>query len=327
VQVTLITDQDAAQYPVESLPELLEAGKGLVWVDVPVPDEQAMNVLSEVFGFHPRAVAECAERNHVPRAHLYPDHLFVVLHAPEEGVGGHVHYVELDQFIGRGYLVTLHGPLAPSVPVDTALRETRAVLQRVEAGRIRPRSAFRLSHAIVSTLIRHEEDFVARRARTVGALEQRVIAGGAKDPERFLDELFRVRHELLAVRTMAAQSVEIYGRLTKSASAVTGEDRKLLSDIMNQYHHVRRVADSQREFLQGVIDFYRAQTDTKMLIAAERLAVIAAVTLPVTAISSVLGMNVIANADTDFVLAPVLIAVMVAISVVLLAWTRRKGWW
>ena len=168
---------------------------------------------------------------------------------------------------------------------------------------------------------------MARRARTVGALEQRVIAGGAKDPERFLDELFRVRHELLAVRTMAAQSVEIYGRLTKSASAVTGEDRKLLSDIMNQYHHVRRVADSQREFLQGVIDFYRAQTDTKMLIAAERLAVIAAVTLPVTAISSVLGMNVIANADTDFVLAPVPIAVMVAISVVPLAWTRRKGWW
>ena len=94
---------------------------------------------------------------------------------------------------------------------------------------------------------------------------------------------------------------------------------------MNQYHHVRRVADSQREFLQGVIDFYRAQTETKMLIAAERLAVIAAVTLPVTAISSVLGMNVIANADTDFVLAPVLIAVMVAISAVLLAWTRRTG--
>ena len=74
----------------------------------------------------------------MPRAHVYPDHLFVVLHAPEEGEGGHVHYVELDQFIGRGYLVTVHGPLAPSVPLDTALRETRAVLQRVEAGRLRP---------------------------------------------------------------------------------------------------------------------------------------------------------------------------------------------
>jgi magnesium transporter len=327
VQVTLITDRDAKPHPVEALPTLLERKQGLVWVDIPVPDESEVRVLTEVFGFHPRAVHDCTERNHVPRVHVYPDHLFVVLHAPEEGVGGHVHYVELDQFIGRGYLVTLHGPLAPSVPVETALRETRAVLQRIQAGRLRPESAFRLSHAIVSTLVRHEEDFVARRARAVGVLEQQVIAGDTKDPEQFLDELFRVRHELLAVRTMAAQSVEIYGRLTKSVPAVDHEDRLQLTDIMDQYHHVRRLADSQREFLQGVIDFYRAQTDTKMLIAAERLAVIAAVTLPVTAVSSVLGMNVIVNGRTDFVLTPILLVLMVAISAVLLRWTKRKGWW
>jgi len=64
-----------------------------------------------------------------------------------------------------------------------------------------------------------------------------------------------------------------------------------------------------------------------MMIAAERLAVIAAVTLPVTAISSVLGMNVIVNSETDFVLAPILILVMAAISGVLLLWTKRRGWW
>ena len=50
-------------------------------------------------------------------------------------------------------------------------------------------------------------------------------------------------------------------------------------------------------------------------------------TLPVTAISSVLGMNVIVNSDTDFVLAPILILVMAAISGVLLLWTKRRGWW
>jgi len=142
-----------------------------------------------------------------------------------------------------------------------------------------------------------------------------------------LEELFRVRQELLAVRTMAAQSKEVYGRLTTSAQAVEKADRRLLEDVMDQYNHLRRVADGQREFLQGVIDFYRARTDTKMTVAAERLTVVAAVTLPITAISSVLGMNVIVNSDTDFVLAPILILVMAAISAVLLGWTKRKGWW
>ena len=58
------------------------------------------------------------------------------------------------------------------------------------------------------------------------------------------------------------------------------------------------MADAQREYLQGVIEFYQTRTNTKMTIAAERLAVIAAVTLPVTAVSSIMGMNVIVNDST-----------------------------
>jgi magnesium transporter len=70
-------------------------------------------VLSEVFGFHPLAIRSCIERNAVPKVRAYPDHIFVVLHGPELGTGGHVHYVELDQFIGPRYVVTVHGPGQP----------------------------------------------------------------------------------------------------------------------------------------------------------------------------------------------------------------------
>ena len=43
-------------------------------------------------------------------------HVFIVVHAPEIGAGGHVHYLELDQFVGENFLVTVHGPLSPKVP-------------------------------------------------------------------------------------------------------------------------------------------------------------------------------------------------------------------
>ena len=66
--------------------------------------------------------------------HVYPDHLFLVIHAPEIGSGGHVHYLELDQFIGEHYLVTVHGPLNPKVPLEAALRETPAVARADGAG-------------------------------------------------------------------------------------------------------------------------------------------------------------------------------------------------
>ncbi len=145
IDVRVVTGDGVEQHPVEELARLLARHDGLVWVDIPVCDEEAARVLTEVFGFHPLAVRACIERNAVPKVHAYRDHVFVVLHAPELGRGGHVHYVELDQFIGPGYLVTVHGPVNPAVPPETAQRETRAVLRRIQAGRLRPTSAFELS--------------------------------------------------------------------------------------------------------------------------------------------------------------------------------------
>ena len=92
----------------------------VVWVDIPDCDQQAVDVLSGVFGFHPIAVRDCVERNHVSKVHIYPEYVFSVLHAPKVGKRGHVHYVELDQFVGRNYLVTVHGPLNPAVPPEVA---------------------------------------------------------------------------------------------------------------------------------------------------------------------------------------------------------------
>ena len=63
-----------------------------------------------------------------------------------------------------------------------------------------------------------------------------------------------------------------------------------------------------------MIEFYQTRTNTKMTIAAERLAVIAAVTLPITALSSIMGMNVIVNDSTHVGWLVVLLAVMPVMS-------------
>jgi Mg2+ and Co2+ transporter CorA len=259
--------------------------------------------------------------------HVYADHVFVALHSPELGKGGHVHHLELDQFVGPGYLVTAHGPLDPEVIPGLEFRETAAVLKRIEAGRFHPARSFDLSHAIVSAMIRHQEGFLGILALEVGLLEQRVIAEEKEDPELFLEELFRARHGLIAVRTLAALSREIYGRLATLTRFVPADAQPLVADTADQLGRIAAMADGETEFLQAVIEFHQAMTNTKMTIAAERLAVIAAVTLPVTAISSVYGMNIIANDATDFWHLAVVLLAMATISGTLLRWAKRQGWW
>ncbi len=229
--------------------------------------------------------------------------------------------------LASDFLVTVHGPISPKVPLEAALRETSAVGARMESGRLRPTSPFALTYAIVSTIARREAEMVAEIADEVGLLEQRVMSEADEDPQAFLGELFAARHELLAIKTMAEQGSEIYRRAIKLTRFAPPEGLELMMDVLDQYETVTHISDSQLLFLVGVTEFYRARTDTKMSIAAERLAVIAALTLPVTSLSSVVGMNVIVNDSTRWTSLIVLLLIMLIMSLLLLRWAHKQGWW
>jgi len=317
-----VSDREVAELPV-----LRKRSDRFLWLDIPEWSGDAEAISANEFHFHPMAITESRNRNHVPRVHVYPHHLFIVVHAPEIGEGGHVHYLELDQFVGENFLVTVHGPLNPKVPLDAALRETNAVAARVDSGRLRPTFPFGLAYAIVSSITRREAEMVAEIAGEVGLLEQRVMAEAEEDPQPFLGQLFALRHELLTIKTMAEQGREIYRRAIKLTRFAPPEGLELMKDVLDQYETVAHISDSQLRFLIGVTEFYRARTDTKMTIAAERLAVIAALTLPITSLSSVMGMNVIVNESTRWIPLIIVLLIMLVISLTLLRWARKQGWW
>jgi magnesium transporter len=314
------------------LPELLGRDDGFLWLDIPDCDDEAAAVLSETFGFHPHAVSDCREKRRIPKVHTYADHVFLVLHALEfeEEEDGWGHLIELDQFVGDRYLVTVHGPLSPHVPPEAALRETESVRRRMEAGTFRPKMPAELGHAIVSAIVLGLEQRLAVIADRVAVLEHSIVRDKKQDdPQEVIEHLYGLRHQLLLIRTTASLSREVYaGRRTMALStSVVPERLAIIEDIIDQYDHLSRLCDAEKGFLDQVLSFHDARTVTKMNVAMERLALIAAVLLPVSAISGIYGMNVIVNDQTDF---PHVAGVLVFIGLVIglmLRWTRRQGWW
>ena len=108
-----IDSDGVSNHDVAELADLRKRTDGFLWLDIAEWSEEAEAMLTNEFHFHPMAITESKSRSHVPRVHVYPDHLFIVVHAPEIGAAGHVHYLELDQFIGADFLVTVHGPISP----------------------------------------------------------------------------------------------------------------------------------------------------------------------------------------------------------------------
>ena len=327
MRVLALFGQTVETHRIGDVPTLLLREDVLVWVDIPECSDEAVTLLTDVLHCHPLAVRDCMERNRVPRVRVYPHQLLLILHGPERGPSGHVHYIELDQIIGDKYVVTVHGPINPAVDPEVALRETEAVHRRLTSGRLRPRSPFELSYAIVTAMAHSLERFIEELTREVWQLEQRVTGGHMGNPEEFLEELFQARHGLLAVRTMGALGAEVYGRVAALGDHIPAADLPLVTDVVDQLTRIRGLADGEREYLQGVIEFYRARAETKMTIAAERLAVIAVVTLPITALSSIYGMNIIVNDRTHLPALIGVLAVMAVMSAMLLTWAKRRGWW
>jgi len=216
------------------------------------------------------------------------DHVFAVLNAPEPGAAGHIHLLELDQFIGRHYLVTVHGPLGAGVAKESALRDTRGVLQRLQAGRLRPSSPFELSYAVVSALARGMAELV---------------------------------------RTMAGQSREIYGRMSAVARFAPAEARPFMDDLMDQFARVRSLCEDEQDFLQGVVEFYQTKLTTRINVAMERLALIAALLLPVSAVSGIYGMTLIVNQETQPRALAMVLALMLGVILAMLVWAKRHHWW
>jgi Mg2+ and Co2+ transporter CorA len=325
MDVRHIAPEGVQRYRPDEIDALLEA-PGLVWVDVKYWDAETASTLAPKLGLHPRAVHDCAVGSPAPKVHVYRDQIFLVLHALERDAQGRVHHVELDQFVGPNWLLTVHGRMDSEVSLDAAYVETGSVARKLDSGRLRPERAGELSAAVVGVLIGRLREFLTALTQESWGLERQVTAGHVGDPEQFLEELFGVRHGLLAVRTVASLSREVYGRMVR-LSVFGSAGGEQLVDLEDQLRRLAAMADSQREYLQGVIEFYQTRIGTKMTVAAERLAVIAAVTLPITALSSILGMNVIVNSETHVGQLLVLLAVMITMSVMMLIWAHRKGWW
>lgn len=321
------TPEHIETHSAAAIPDLLARRDGILWVDIPQWSTEAEDALRRDFRFHELAIADRRERRQVPKVHVYADHVFIVLHAPQPGPHGHVHYIELDQFVGPHYLVTVHGPLNPVVDPKAALVEVDLVRRRLDGGRFRPQQPFDISHALVSALCGRLRDDTAGLTREVWALERRIPDGEMGDVEKFLEELFHTRHGLLTVGTMAALSREVFLRMANVVVFGPGRGQRRITDIVDQFDRLAAMARIQQRYLQGTIEFYQTRTETKMTIAAERLGVIAAVTLPITALSSVLGMNLIVNDATSVPGLIVTSAVMLLMCAAVLWWARRKGWW
>ncbi|MGH2807061.1 MAG: CorA family divalent cation transporter [Actinomycetota bacterium] len=303
------------------LPSLVARDDGFLWVDLPEPLADDLAIIGEAFGFHEAALKDAAERSLVPRVVYNEERAFFILHTlDDEG-----HLLELDSWLGPNFLVTTHGPLTPGVPLELALRETEAVCRKLENGELDLPTVDHLAFEIIAGIEASLEDLLFRTAGKVGMLDRRAREGDTGAPEEFLEELFHVRHGLTTVRNRAAQSRQACHTLRVFEPSETG--KALFEALEQRFDRLTTLCDGEREFTQGVLDFFESITNTRMNAAMNRLAIISFIVLPASAVIGFFGISSISYGETNLAHTLIFAALLLMLTLATLKWTKSKGWW
>ncbi|HET9635834.1 MAG TPA: magnesium transporter CorA family protein [Gemmatimonadaceae bacterium] len=269
----------------EEIASILASGEGTLWVDIDTRDPNELSILSEVFHFHPLAIEEASNPQSRVKLEEYDKYLLLIVRTVAFCETTDDPYdldtVNITCFLGRNYLVTVHGG------------ETNPVAATVDLLRRKPElighGPAKLMHVIVDQSVDAYFPIIDQIDEFMDSLEEKIFA---RFDQTVLRDVFAVKRLVLSLRRHLAPERDALSVLTNRPSTLLSTDDQIyFRDI---YDHVLRIYDSLEQFrdlLSSTLDSYLTQVSNRLGTATKALSVVATVTLPFVVISGIWGMN------------------------------------
>lgn len=291
--------------------------RATVWVDMLAPTDAELALLSARWGFHRLAIEDVTHVQKRSKYERYPNHAFVVTQAldrstPEDPLDT----IPISVFLRPGLVVSVRPKeLAAVAHVERALENWP---DRVGT------HAARVLHAILDAVIDEYTHTLYEFEERVDALEAE--ASGQEGPE-LMQELVRVRRDLLMLRRMTLPQLELVRRFVDTDESELAEARIWFRDVLD---HITIISDQCTlllEICNGAIQIHNNAVNERLNKVMKYMAIVSTLMLPMTVISGTFGMNFdvipIAHQVHGFWLA---IGLMVGSAAVLLGVFRYRRW-
>lgn len=263
--------------PTEEISEYIREADNLVWVDVQDPGEAELSLLLEEFGFHPLALEDVAKGEQRPKVDEYKGYLFIVTYGVLPGPGSRdLRTVEVDFFIGRNYVVTVHRGPVPALE-DAYARWTRG-------GEMLREGVGFLVYTLTDALIDSYFPVIDAIEDELDEAELAVLTRASEDA---LLRLLELKRTLFTLRRVLAPLRESFNTLLRRDQPLfSGATHVYFQDV---YDHTLRILDLveiQREMVTGVLEAQLTVISNRLNRTMRTLTV---VTVAVALASSVFG--------------------------------------
>lgn len=314
------TDSIKEGFSGEMLPELLANPENVVWVDMELPTEADVKILTEVFHFHPLTIEDAVETRNHPKVESYNKYLFMIVHGVTMETNT-TNFVtnELDIYLGENYVVTFH---------HDSFRSIDAVKSRIRANSyLCDRGADYLLHQILDQLIDLYIPVVDDFDTAINNLEDKIFQM-QNGNNKILSEIMSLKRSVGRLKRIGTKQLDVFSRLANGEFPIINERVvPFYRDIYDHLHRVSTLAENYQELVGGLLNIHFNVIANRTNDIVKFLTIFSAIILPLSLIAGIYGMNFENMPELKTRYGYFLtLGSMLLVTVVLLIFFRRKGW-
>jgi magnesium transporter len=283
MHVTLFsTGVDQQKYATD-LPSLLASESEMFWLDITGPSDEDVRIMRDVLNLHPLAIEDTRNQEQRPKVEEYPGYLFMIIN-PVDLIpdSDELVFRELDIFVGRNYIVTVH---AGDEPVIAAAHKR---LSRMDLPEM---SVSYLAYILLDIVVDGYFPIMDMVEEEINNLEDSILS---RPKQEALNHVFTLKRNLLHLWRVVWPEREILSILTQP-HIVQFSDKNAaqyyLRDVADHLYWIADMIGTYRDTLTSVIDLYMSSVSNRLNRVVNRLTVITMGFGVLAVITGFYGMN------------------------------------
>jgi len=270
---------------VDDLARLHALKGGDTWIDLTNPSPDLVGAVARRLGLHPLIAEDIIEHNERAKVQLVDDVIHVVAFVLEREGPGDVVAHEIDFVLGRGFLLSVH----PSSWDPMTAHQLKIGLDEILS-----KGPDLLLWALIDSIVDGYFPVFDRLGDEIDEVEDAALA---RTVPATLQQIFRLKRELLRIRHVLAPSREVFAQLTSREFVLIADSQVFY--FRDLYDHLIRLndeLDSFRELVAGALEVYLSSINNNLSVIMKRLTGVTVILAGIGAVAGIFGMSEAASA-------------------------------
>jgi len=291
------------------------AVRDLPWLHIPDPDSPDLDEVARQERFHELDVEDCRHHRQIAKITEYDSYTFLVAKSLQfDAEALEMRFEDFNIFIQPDRIITV--PESQTEVLEKALTRLN--------GAPRPVSVSRLVYTLLDVIVDEYLPALYRLGEEIDRIEDDVV----QDPSpESLRRIFQLRRLLVEFRRNTILMRDLLANLVRKQQDARESLYLYYRDV---HEHVVRTIDlteTYRELLIGALDVYLSAVANRTNQVMKVLTIYGTIAIPLVVITGFYGMNVKLPWQQSPHAIWFVIGLMGAITVAVLWYFRRKGWW